>query len=87
MVLECIVKYLIATIILVFSLFIGWFTSAKYLEPVILSLFNPETHDKYLDIWLSIFFVIEILIIFIYLTYVYKVHKSNKHLPKISSER
>ncbi len=80
-------KYLIATIILVFSLFIGWFTSAKYLEPVILSLFSPETHDKYLDIWFSIFVAIELIIILIYMTYVYKVHKSNKHLTKSSSGR
>lgn len=80
-------KYLIATIILVLSLFIGWFTSAKYLEPVILSLFSPETHDKYWDIWFSIFVAIELIIILVYMTYVYKVYKSNKHLTKSSSGR
>jgi divalent metal cation (Fe/Co/Zn/Cd) transporter len=81
------VKYLMATIILVFSLFIGWFASAKYLEPVILSLFSPETHDKYLDIWFSIFAAIELIIILAYMTYVYKVHKSNRHLTKNSGGR
>lgn len=73
-------KYLIATIILFFSLFIGWFVSAKYLESVILKIFNPETHDKYLDIWFSMFALIELVIILGYMVYVYRVNKSNKYL-------
>lgn len=87
MVLEGIVKYLIATMILFASLFVGWFVSAKYLEPVILKVFNPESHDKYLDIWFSMFVFIELAIIFVYMVYAYKLHKRNKHLTKSSSGR
>jgi hypothetical protein len=87
MVLEGIVKYLMATIILFISLFVGWFSSVKYLEPLILKMFNPASHEKYLDIWFSMFALIELVIFFVYMVYVYKVHKLNKHLTKSSSGR
>lgn len=80
-------KYLIATMILFASLFVGWFVSTKYLESVILRVFNPESHDKYLDIWFSMFVFIELAIIFVYVVYAYKLHKHNKHLTKSSSGR
>lgn len=78
MVLESIVKYLMATAVLFFSLFIGWFASAKYLEPLILKVFNPQTHDTYLDIWFSFFVLIELTIVFGYMFYMYKMHKLRK---------
>lgn len=73
-------KYLIATIVLFISLFLGWFASAKYLEPVILKMFNPVSHDKYLDIWFSMFVLIELVIVVVYVVYVYRVHKLKKVL-------
>ncbi len=82
MVLEGVVKYLMATTILFFAMFSGWFFSAKYLEPVILKVFTPETHDRYLDIWFSIFTLIEMVIVIIYVAYVYKIYKSKNHLTK-----
>ena len=85
MVLEGTVKYLVATIILFFAMFSGWLFSAKYLEPVILRVFAPETHDRYLDIWFSIFTIIEILIVIIYAVYVYKTYKSKTNLTKPSN--
>ncbi|ETD72850.1 hypothetical protein V757_01815 [Pelistega indica] len=87
MVLEGIVKYLTATIILLFSLALGWLVSAKYLEPVILKAFNPETHEKYLDIWFTVFVLIELAILSGYTLYIYRVYMSNKHLTKSSSGR
>lgn len=87
MVLEGVVKYLIATIILGLLLFMGWLSSAKYLEPVILNVFNPESHEKYLDIWFLIFVSIELIFVVGYIVYVYRVYKSNKHLTKSSSGR
>lgn len=82
MVLEGIVKYLTATIILLFSLALSWLVSAKYLEPVILKAFNPETHEKYLDIWFTVFVLIELAILLGYALYIYRVYMSNKHLNK-----
>jgi len=87
MVLEGIVKYLTATIVLLFSLALGWLVSAKYLEPVILKAFNPDTHEKYLDIWFTVFVLIEMVILAGYALYIYRVYKSNKHLTKSSSGR
>lgn len=80
-------KYLIATIILCFSLALGWFVSAKYLEPVILKMFNPGTHEEYLDIWFAMFATIELVVLSGYIVYVYKVYKANKHLTISSSGR
>lgn len=80
-------KYLIATIILGFSLALGWFVSTKHLKPVILWAFNPASHEKYLDIWFSIFALIELAVVLAYLVYVYKIYKSNNHLIKSSNRR
>jgi hypothetical protein len=90
MVLEGVVKYIIATIILVLSLALGWFISAKYLDSLILKVlkvFNPETHEKYLDIWFIMFAIIELIVVFGYLVYVYKIYNGNKRLTKSSSGR
>lgn len=87
MVLEGTVKYLIATIVLFFSLVLGWFASAKYLEPVIFKVFNPETHEEYIDNWFAMFATIELIVLSVYMVYVYKVYKGNKHLSKSSSGR
>ncbi len=87
MVLEGIVRYLIATSALIFSLVLGWFVSAKYLEPIILRVFNPESHEKYLDIWFVVFTSIEFMIFLTYTAYIYTVYKNKKHLTKSSSER
>lgn len=86
MVLEGVVKYLIATIFLVFSLVLGWFVSAKYLEPIILSVFNPESHEKYLDIWFVVFVSIELVVFFTYTAYIYTIYKNKKHLTKAQAD-
>lgn len=78
-------KYFIATIILFFAMFLGWFFSAKYLEPIILHVFTPQTHDKYLDIWFLMFTLMEVVIVIVYAIYVYKIYKSTNHLTKSSS--
>lgn len=80
-------KYLLATIILIISLALGWFFSAKYLEPVILKIFNPGTHEEYLDIWFAVFATIELVVLSGYIVYVYNVYKTSKHLTKSSSGR
>lgn len=80
-------KYLIATIALAISLAFGWLVSAKYLEPVILRFFNPESHERYLDIWFTIFVLIELVVFLTYLIYVDKLYQANKHLTKRSSGR
>jgi cytochrome bd-type quinol oxidase subunit 2 len=85
--LEGAVKYLIATVALVFSLVLGWFVSAKYLEPLILSVFNPESHEKYLDIWFVVFVSIELVVVLMYTVYIYTVYKNKMHLTKSSSGR
>jgi len=72
------VKYLLATIALVIALFLGWLLSAKLLEPLILKVFDPNTHEKYLDIWFSLFVFIELLITIGYAAYLYKTHKSGQ---------
>ena len=76
MVLECIVKYLMATVVLFIAVFVGWFFSAKYLDPLIGHVLNPESHDKHMDIWFSMFVLIELVILFVYAAYVYKLYKS-----------
>ncbi len=78
-------KYLKSTIILLIQLVLGWFVSAKYLEPVILKVFDLDTHEKYLDIWFVIFATIELIAIFVYVFYIHKVYKTNKHLIKSPS--
>jgi hypothetical protein len=80
MVLEGIVKYLIATILLFFSLFMGWLISARYLEPVILKVFTPKTHEEHLDIWFLAFVLRETLIILGYVTYAYRTYKSKNKI-------
>lgn len=85
MVLEDVVKYLLATIILFVYLALGWFVSAKYLDPVILKIFNPDTHEEYLDIWFALFATIELVVLSGYVVYVFNVYMTNKHLTKSSS--
>ena len=80
-------KYMFATILLVLSLFFGWAFSAKYLEALILNIFNPESHEHYLDIWFSIFVSIEIIFVFLYMVYIYRAYRTSKHLTKSSSGR
>lgn len=75
-------KYLPPTIVLFISLFLGWLASVKYLEPLILNVLNPESHDKYMDIWFSMFVSIELLIVLVYVMYVYTLYKFNEHLTK-----
>lgn len=79
MVLEGAVKYLVAIVILFLSTALAWVVSAKYLEPMILRVFNPGTYEKYLDIWFSTFVFIELVVLLGYLIYVCKVHKANKN--------
>lgn len=79
-------KYLMATTILFFSLFLGWFFSAKYLEPILLRIFKPATHETYLDIWFSSFVLIELIISLTYFFYIYKTYKSDKQLTKVNAE-
>lgn len=79
-------KYLAATAILFFSLFLGWFFSAKYLEPILLKIIKPATHETYLDIWFSSFIFIELMIALIYLLYIYKTYKAAKNLTRMKAE-
>ncbi len=87
MVLEVAVKYMVATAVLLVSLFLGWFLSAKYLEPLIFNLFSPENHEEYLDYWFPSFLAIELSIVLVYVFVVYKIHNSARHLTKSSSGR
>ena len=69
-------KYLVATVVLVFSLVLGWFFSARYLESMILEFFDPGSHEEYIDIWFSFFVSIELFFVLIFFFYIYKVYKS-----------
>jgi hypothetical protein len=87
MVLEFAVKYMVATAVLLVSLFFGWLLSAKYLEPLIFSLFSPKNHEEYLDYWFQSFLAIESSIVLVYVFAVYKIYNSARHLTKCSSGR
>lgn len=69
-------KYLVATGLLVFALWLGWFISARYLDPLIFMLFTPDSHDSYLNIWFAMFAAIELVILLIYLTFVYRLYRA-----------
>lgn len=75
-------KYLAATIVLFIALILGWVISAKYLEPVIRMAFKPETHEQYMDLWFSVFSVIEVAAVLSYVVYVYKLFKSSSDRRK-----
>lgn len=78
MVLEGAVKFIFFTLLLAILLFLGWYLSAAYLEPVILKIFKPENHEDYLDYWFATFMAVEVLIIAIYCAFIFKSYYSKK---------
>lgn len=60
----------------------GWLVSAKYLDPILLSIFGLDTHERYLNVWFSIFVSIELTILLIYIVYMYKTYKIRQRSVK-----
>lgn len=76
-------KFVLVTIILLMSMFAGWFVAAKYFEPIIFRFFAPETHDDYLEIWFVLFASIELAMVAVYGGVIYRIYRSTKLLKKV----
>ena len=70
-------KYLKLITTMAFSLFLGWYISAKLLNDIIIYLINPESHEVMLEIWFYSFATIEAAILLILSIAFHKKYKSN----------
>lgn len=71
-------KLLILTSIFAAALFLGWYLSAAYLDPVIHTLFHPSSHEAYMDYWFVSFISIEAIIVLVYVAVLIKRIRSKK---------
>ena len=72
-------KYLKLVTMMVFSLYLGWYLSANFLNDIIMYFINPESHEVLLDIWFYTFATIEAAIL---LTFTIALHKEYKFSSK-----
>ncbi len=73
-------KFAILTCIFSVLLFLGWYFSAAHLEPIIHKVFNPSSHEIYMDYWFTTFVSIEAVIVLAYILVFIKMARAKKKI-------